>query len=690
MNIQQNPFVDLYVTESISANTFVKVFSTALLDEADTLALYQPGNVLLMGLQGSGKTALLNLLKPEVLIAYRRAGAKWPLPERCAKFISAGINLSKSGAMDFGQRPIGGRGISEDDRRYAMYFADFLNYWIVDDLLQSIETIYAATEPGVRDFLEVDAAPQKLDSFADALARKSCWHGALTSVNSYAQLREKLELRIMAYRSFLNYNTDHLPEEVTRSKTSSGDPISVTVDVLRDFGILPLELPVLIRIDQFEDLMGLEEAGDSNLTIEYRSVIYKMMGTRDSRLSYRVGARPYAVRQDMRMLGTSSAIEERRNYTVVDIDSILRRKEHSRGIFPIFAEDVFSKRLTEAGYQIPNTKKSLISYVFGPRPSPDERAKFYAKESIDGLIPADPDWPVGAHAFLSNLAKVNPISAKLGEAWLRQKLHRKSNIIPNVEQMEWEKPPRRWWKKERLEQVILQIAAAKRQRMIWSGDADILALSGGNILVFLSICQLIWAEQLRAENSTSSGSVPAIHSPIVQDLGIQQASEYWYRKLRADPNGGDDRHRFVSVVAGELRTGMRDDKRMSYPGANGFSLADRDQDESPEIGVFLNLCAAYGALTVGRHTPKTSQRGESKKWYLFPILSPYFQLPTPHTKEPLYTTVNQILGWLTKSKVALRKANPTPTLIRVQTKSYSTEPNQLTLFPSRSEPENDT
>ena len=37
MSFQQNPFVDLYVTESISADTFVKVFSTALLDEADTL-----------------------------------------------------------------------------------------------------------------------------------------------------------------------------------------------------------------------------------------------------------------------------------------------------------------------------------------------------------------------------------------------------------------------------------------------------------------------------------------------------------------------------------------------------------------------------------------------------------------------------------------------------------------------------
>ena len=656
MSEQKNPFVDLYVTESISADTFVKVFSTTLLDEADALALYQPGNVLLIGLQGSGKTALLNLLKPEVLIAYRRAGAKWPLPESCSRFVSAGINLSKSGAMDFGQRPIETQGPS-DDRRYALYFADFLNYWIVDDLLRSIETLNNSSEPNVRDFLGLDASNQKLEEFAKTLAQKKCWLSALSNVDSFSALRQALENRIIEYRNFLNYNTDELPESIKRTKTSAGDPISTSIDVLRACGILPQNLPVLIRIDQFEDLMGLEEGPDQALRVDYRAVIYKMLGARDSRLSYRVGARPYAVRQDFRMLGTASAIEELRNYTIVDMESILRRTEHSRGIFPKFAEDVFYKRLVTSGYEIPKTTKSLITYVFGSRPNAEDRARSYVKESTDKILLSETDWPAGSAEFLSNLAKENPVSAKLGEAWLRQKLERHSSAQPDVTRMEWETEERKWWKKERIDHALLQIAAARGQRMVWSGDKDILSLSGGNILVFLSICQLVWAEFLRSRVE-STGNVPQIHSSIIQDLGIQQASEYWFRKLRADPNGGDDRQRFISILASDLRNAMKADKRMSYPGANGFSLADRDLDEDAETAVFLDLCTAYGVLSMSRHTPKTKTRGESKKWYLFPILSPYFQLPAPHTKEPLYTNVAQVRTWLEKAKVTLRKVSP--------------------------------
>jgi hypothetical protein len=652
MNIQKNPFVDLYVTESISADTFVKVFSTALLDEADTLALYQPGNVILIGLQGSGKTALLNLLKPEVLLAYRRANVAWPLPARCSRFISAGINLSKSGAMDFGQRTIELNNANEE-RRYALYFADFLNYWIVDDLLQSLQTLIDAEDVEVKEFLGLKISNSRLDELAQTLAKNRCWLGALPKISTLEELRGSIQDRIIEYRNFLNYNSDELPEYIKRSKTSVGEPISATVDVLRRCGIIPEDLPVLIRIDQFEDLMGLEEAADQELRVEYRAVIYKMLGTRDSRLSYRVGARPYAVRQDFRMLGTSSVIEELRNYTIVDIDNILRRKEHSRGVFPKFAEDVFTKRLKEAGYSVPSRVPSLISHVFGKKPSIEERARSYVKDSVENVIDADSDWPPLAEGFLNELAITDPISAKLGEAWLRQQLRRDLEKVPDVTKREWDQSSRKWWKKERVEQALLQIAAARKQRMVWAGAGDVLSLSGGNVLVFLSICQLVWAEYLRS-GGVVTDAAPQIHSRVLQDLGIQQASEYWYRKLRADPNGGDDRHRFVSVIAGEFRSALREDKRMSYPGANGFSLSERDLDNDAEVSVFLDLCTAYGVLTVSRHTPKMSARGISKKWYLFPILSPYFQLPVAHTKEPIYSNVTQVRGWLQKSNVLLR------------------------------------
>ncbi|NMM28831.1 MAG: hypothetical protein HHJ12_16455 [Glaciimonas sp.] len=677
MSVNQNPFVDLYVTENISSDTFVKVFSTTLLEEADTLALYQPGNVMLVGLQGSGKTALLNLLKPDVFIAYRAAQVKWPLPDHCAKFISAGINLSKSGALAFGQRAIEPEKGS-DELRYALFFGDFLNYWLVDDLLQSIEILYNTKVEGVSDFLGIDAHSYKLDALARELAGKKCWSSALKNVGSYGDLRQALEDRITAYRDYLNYNSDELPVEIRSSKSDIGEPISVTVDVLRQLQIIPVDLPVLIRIDQFEDLLGLEESSTKPLKVGYRAVVYKLLGTRDSRVSYRVGARPYAIQQDLRMLGTNSALEERRNFFTVDIDRILRRTEHSRGIFPRFVEDVFQRRLIAANYAISGHKKTLLSFVFGSKGSPEERAKNYVKVPGEGVVQLEDDWPKSTVDFLLDLSKTDPLSAKLGEAWLRQQIHRFKKKAIDITEKPWDSVARRWWRKERIDHALLQIAASRRQRMIWSGDSDILSLSGGNIFIFLSICQFIWAEHLRSGVSPSS-DLPQILSPVLQDLGIQQASEYWYRKLRADPNGGDDRYRFINVLAFELRAKMRDDKRMSYPGANGFSLSDSDLGSDPNIDIFLDLCAAYGALTVSRHTPKTVSRGESKKWYLFPILSPYFQLPVAHTKEPLYSNLVQVLGWVAKAKIIFRTSP--------EKNSHSlspiglNDPVQMTLFP---------
>ena len=90
-----------------------KLFSPVLALETQTHALFQPGNVVLTGLQGSGKTALLNLLRPDVMIAYRRLEAEWPLPDNLSKFVAAGINLNSSKARDFGAAHIptcGGRG----------------------------------------------------------------------------------------------------------------------------------------------------------------------------------------------------------------------------------------------------------------------------------------------------------------------------------------------------------------------------------------------------------------------------------------------------------------------------------------------------------------------------------------------------------------------------------------------------
>ncbi|RZJ78267.1 MAG: hypothetical protein EOO47_14345 [Flavobacterium sp.] len=62
MAIRINPFHELYVGESVGPDKFVGLFSNVIVEHA--LSLFQPGHVVLKGLPGSGKSMLLNLLKP--------------------------------------------------------------------------------------------------------------------------------------------------------------------------------------------------------------------------------------------------------------------------------------------------------------------------------------------------------------------------------------------------------------------------------------------------------------------------------------------------------------------------------------------------------------------------------------------------------------------------------------------------
>jgi len=47
----------------------------------------------------------------------------------------------------------------------------------------------------------------------------------------------------------------------------------------------------------------------------------------------------------------------------------------------------------------------------------------------------------------------------------------------------------------------------------------------------------------------------------------------------------------------------------------------------------------YGDLLEGTHTTKNKDRAPRLKWYLNPLLCPYFRIPYIRTKEPVYTNL---------------------------------------------------
>ena len=104
--------------------------------------------------------------------------------------------------------------------------------------------------------------------------------------------------------------------------------------------------------------------------------------------------------------------------------------------------------------------------------------------------------------------------------------------------------------------------------------------------------------------------------------------------------GGDRRKRFIRFVGNFFYDKLSSDEAMSYPGHNGFSLTKKEMELDKEVNQFLREASDYGDLDHGEHTSRAKKEGKRIKWHLSKILSPYFRIPSAHTKEPYYVRVS--------------------------------------------------
>lgn len=641
-----NPFQELYVTDSPDPRVFVELFSDVLVGNAS--ALFVPGNVVVKGTQGSGKSMLLNLLRPEIRQAYHSAGRRFPLDSMAAPFIGAGINLTRSGALDIGQRPVGSQG-DDDLALFPLYFADFVNYFVVRDVLRSVQILAEAPEV----FGDI-ASKVALDQYASSLSRDDSWFGYLLGCTDYQSVCQRIDERISWYRRFHQYNAD-LPANVSDTKTSIGEPIAKAADIARQTGAIKAGIEVFVRIDQIERLYR-SDAVRPELGPQYRRIINKAIGARDSRVSYKLGTRRYAWEDDLTVFGSHDQLENLRDFRIVDLDELLRRGENTKTwIFPKFAEDAFSRRLEHAGHGIPARDK-VVRQVLGRSPTPEEAGLSFKQASPEVALRLN-DLPGEWHEYLVGLFASSPLDASLAAAWLRQRAARKDGSVPGIPVADSPLPWRRGiWRKERSRQALVQLASRTAQRLKWSGAEHILSLSGGNISVFLSICHEIWDAHLRSERRRPPEKRhDPMASPIdrdIQSAAIYTASRYWYDKVAEQPKG-DDRQRLVMVLGIQFRKWLVDDLAMSYPGWNGFSLDQTELDSASELRGFLLDAADYGDLVAVPHTTKERNRRPRLKWYISPVLSAHFQIPENHAKEPFYAEISDAFEWISNASVSL-------------------------------------
>jgi hypothetical protein len=644
-----NPFHDLYLSEAISEDALVEVFSPIIVELAG--AVFEPGNVIVRGLQGTGKTMLLNLLRPESRIAYKKAKVKFPIPKEKARFIGGGVNLRKCGALEFAQHLQS----DLDERKLKeleLLFADFINYWIVSDILATVVKYSETADDSLCDDLGMSLDPGKLKVFAEKFSTDDCWFGAHKKVSDIAELQAILLARIALYRRFLNLNIASLPENILESKTVIGDPILKVVDALKNSGVISESTKVFVRIDQYEQLTTLNVAG-TKYGDACQELIHKAIGARDGRVSYRIGTRSHGWPARPTIYRTTDTLELKRDFSFLDMDELFRRRENSRTWrFPDFARDIFSRRLQAAAFHSGNPlKKISLAEALGDSPKPQERVAKYVSTSsgidiirreVSGLEGLNSDWK----NYIEQLAKDDVLASWLACAWVRQKSNssgkkKRELLAPPADEA---KPWKPYWYKERVAHALMQIASANRQALAWSGEDEILNLSGGQILVFLFLLQHIWDAWLRDNRGLSVNALEFPVSSDVQSQGVLEASQEWKAKQIEGLNARQ-RRIFVDAVGKHLYRRLIADKTMSYPGANGFSLRVDDLEKDHRLVEFLCQAVGYGDLYEAPHTSKNP--GEiRKKYYLAPILSPVFRIPSVHTKEPEYINIGQANKWL--------------------------------------------
>jgi len=706
-----NPFAEAYVTHTVSNEHFVRFFSPVLVSSAG--ALLQPGNVVIRGTQGSGKSMLLRLLDPEVRIAYHKVDPEEkspatsnPVPKDFRHFISTRVDLNKSGLLDIANT-LPAQPTPEEIGNLAKSFADLFNYWLLRGLLICIDKICETPAP----FAGI-AVPECRDAFAAQLADQDCWFGALSNVTDWESLKLAVKERVIAYRAWANGNSS-LPDSIRQTRTMIGEPLSRSAELLKSNGVIAVGTHVFATVDQIEALW-MQGEGRRVLGERLRNELHEVLGKRDDRISYRIGARRYDWGKggslDMR---DGRQLEEGRDFQIIDIDELLRRGEYAKNwTFRRLARDVFQRRVRTTFPDNTETPVGIdkLERFFGPSPTPQEViAEAIKQPDFDRLIKLDTVWPEPWRVAIKQIYSreipgipqspskdysCDPLNALLLAAWGMQtggkgraieRMNRNLHAPPASSREPPWNTAKIYWRKERYPQAVLQLISRHQQRMLWWGEPKVLSLCGGNIFRFITFCRVTWDYWQRlTDGSNSPQSESKSIVPIaIQSRSILEASRKVYEALKRQPGqpAGDVRSRFLDEIASWLRSRLLDDKAMSNPGQNGFSLRASDLEAHAGLRQLIEEAVGWGDLYEMDHTSKVkSERANDprKKYYLNPALSPFYELPEAHTKEPVYAKLEDILKLARAAGAVKDLATP------AQTPRPEADPNQPWLFPEES------
>lgn len=639
----RNPFRDPLVTELIEDPIYYSdMFSERIL-VGETLEVFQPTNVILLGPQGSGKSMILNLLRYLVLSEWITKHGSPPVPlKHLSPFLGISINLVRANFHSFGRRSFSKAKLGgvADQALDASCAADFLNNYLFREYLRGIELIISPKGQRLADWLGLDKHRIPLKDIVKKMSSWDCWFGYYIACNTLNELQMKCEQRLNIWRSFLNANIDEVPSKIMKSKSTVGEPLHAMGNLLREIYPQRRRLPLFVVIDQYEVLPELNPSFGTML----QRLVNTLIKARDPVVFYKIGARTYDWGNELRVWGAESRIEVQRDYVTVNLSNVLMRKEDSRGwLFPDFARDVAYRRIKVVGHYSVN--KDKIDKIFGGW-SPEKESKLYFLK---------PSRKYVALRFVSDQLKdaiiklcgpkATPLDLRLAAAWVLQRRGwdvQDGQILKELIIRPWSRP---WWKKERIGVALLQIASLANQKKRYFGWETTLYLSGANISAFLLLCGEIWDIATKMDIDPIK-QCPL--EPLVQTEGIYAASEKWLIRDRNEHLGGRKRYEVLSRLGPAIHDKLIGNLAISNPGHSGFSLREMDLwggDKGKEVAKYIQNAVSWAIFEERPHTSKLRESASRRKWYLHPLLSPALAIPYIRVKEPFYANINDVYEW---------------------------------------------
>jgi len=584
---------------------------------------------------------ILNLVRYSVLGEWLTESGTLPGPlEHIEPFVGISINLVRANFHSFGRRSVSRvKGHEEGDHSLdSQCAADFLVNYLFREFLNCLRYVAGGEGGPFREWLGLSPSIFKSNNLAKKIASFPSWNGYYAGSSSLEDLLKRTDQRLAVWRDFLNGNQDDIPKDVWETKATLEGPLHELGNLLSSVSSKQAPLPLFVVVDQYEVLPEL------NLThgTQLQRVVNTLIKLRDPVVFYKIGARTYDWGKELRIWGAESRIEVQRDYAVIDLADLLMKGEESTWLFPAFATDVAHKRLLEAGYHLGKTHvKTLLG-----KWTPELEAALYFKNRLARPRAIGPVSPAVKKRILSLCRSKSPLEYRLAGAWALQRSKRhieETAVTQELRSLPWVKKV--WWRKERVGIALQQIASLANQKRRYFGWRDVLYLSGSNISAFLLIYSQIWDMAIKMDADPTRRRTL---EPIIQTEGIFQASERWALRDRNESIGGRQRHSVLHRLGPAISDALVRDLAISNPGHSGFSLRGVDlvADMNGErVARFIYDAVSWAIFEERQHTSKEPHDVGRKKWYLHPILSPFFAIPHVRVKEPAYVSVQDVYEW---------------------------------------------